>query len=65
MGWEWSYCRHCDRGLRRATMREVLDGTQYCADGHANTPNVTKNDLLVELFERVEELERKLDNHLA
>ena len=46
-------------------MREVLDEVQHCADGHANEPNVAKNELLAEMYERIEELERKLDSHLA
>ena len=60
MGWEWSYCRSCDLGLPRSSMREVLEGVQCCSAGHENTPNVSKDDLLVELFERVEALEAKL-----
>jgi len=60
MGWEWSYCRECDKGLPKASTREVLDDAQYCSEGHKNPPNVSKNDLLVDLFERVEALESKL-----
>lgn len=63
MGSHWSYCMHCDLGLPRATMREVLDEAQYCGTGHANAPNVSKDDLLVELFERVEALEEKLSEN--
>jgi hypothetical protein len=58
MGWIWSYCTSCDEGLRRATPQEVLDGKQYCVNGHENEPNVTKEDLIAELFERVEALEQ-------
>lgn len=60
MGWEWSYCRSCDRGLPRATIREVLDDAQVCANGHNNPPNVSKDDLLAELFDRVEALEQEV-----
>lgn len=60
MGWEWSYCRGCDRGLPRATISEVVNGAQFCSAGHENTPNVSKDDLLLELFDRVEALEAKL-----
>lgn len=62
MGWEWSYCRHpgCDRGLARATLREVTDDVQYCADGHENQPNVTRDEALLDLADRVERLEEQL-----
>lgn len=62
MGWAWSYCRHpgCDQGLARATLREVIDGAQLCGAGHENEPNVTRDEALLDLFERVEALESKV-----
>ena len=61
MGWEWAYCRHCDCGLGKPTAREVVEGVQHCANGHANTVTMTKDEFLIELAERVEELEARLD----
>ncbi|WP_157378464.1 hypothetical protein [Burkholderia ubonensis] len=61
MGWAWSYCRHpgCDQGLIRATAREVIEGVQRCQAGHVNEPNVTRDELLIDLMERIEALEAK------
>lgn len=55
----WAYCSHpgCEQGLRKPTGREVIDGEQYCREGHRNAPSVTRDDLILELAERVEELE--------
>lgn len=58
MGWEFSYCNSCGEGLPKSTPREVTDEQQECRQCHAcNPPNVTRDDLLLELIERVEELE--------
>ncbi|MCW3657878.1 hypothetical protein K6L27_06855 [Burkholderia cenocepacia] len=63
MGWAWSYCRHsgCDQGLAKATAREVIEGVQRCASGHDNEPNITRDELLIDLAERVAELESKVN----
>lgn len=61
MGWEYSYCTKCDLGLRKATPREVIEDVQFCAAGHPNTPNTTRDELLLELIERVEVIERLKD----
>ena len=62
MGWEWSYCRHpgCDRGLPRATLREVVDNEQFCGGGHRNQPNVTRDEALLDMAERIEQLEGEI-----
>ena len=62
MGWEWSYCRHqgCELGLAKATAREVIEGVQRCPAGHGNEPNITRDELLMDLAERIEELESKV-----
>lgn len=58
----WAYCRHplCDRGLPKPTPREVIDGEQLCCDGHRNPATMTMGELVIELAERVEELETKV-----
>jgi hypothetical protein len=58
----YSYCSQCYNGLPKATPREVIEGGQYCASGHYNTANMTTDELLIELCERIEELERERDS---
>lgn len=58
----FSYCQHkdCDRPLAPATLDEVIEGEQTCNRGHANSPNRSRDDLLLEMAERIALLERKV-----
>ena len=62
MGCAYSYCREpgCEMGIGKATASEVVGGEQLCALGHSNTPNVTKDSLLVELANSVELLKLRI-----
>ncbi len=56
----YSYCKHpeCFCAMPPATAREVLEGEQTCIMGHSNEPNRTEKDVIIELVERIEALER-------
>jgi hypothetical protein len=58
----WAYCRHsgCEQGLDKPTAREVIEGVQRCNSGHDNEPTMTKDELLIEMYERIEALEAKV-----
>ncbi|MCP3017415.1 hypothetical protein [Cupriavidus basilensis] len=58
----WAYCSHpgCEQGLSKPTGREAIEGEQYCADGHRNHASMTRDEYVVELSERVEELESEV-----
>lgn len=58
----YSYCRcrGCDMPLGRATLSEVVDDNQYCSRGHRNPPNMTRDEALVELDERLAAIETRL-----
>lgn len=56
----FAYCRVCDTPMDKPTAREVIEGEQHCLNGHWNEPKMTRDDLLIELAERVEELETKM-----
>ncbi len=57
----WNYCS-CGRGFDRLTIREFLEGDVHCPScGQEDVRNcyATLEDYLIELLDRVEELERK------
>jgi hypothetical protein len=56
----WAYCRTCDSGLDKPTLREILDDCQMCNNGHANEPVGSKNEALLEIEERIASLENFL-----
>lgn len=57
----YSYCiaPDCEMGLDAATPYDIMNGVQRCASGHANVPNREIIDVVVELWNRVEELEQR------
>lgn len=58
----YAYCIHpgCGQGLGEPTAREVVEGIQYCPALHANNPSKTRDELLIELAERIADLESKV-----
>lgn len=56
----FSYCIVCGASMRKSDIWEVMANTHDCPYGHANRPNVTRDDIMMDLLERVERLEEKL-----
>lgn len=58
----WAYCRHpgCFEPVPEPTIREVIADEQYCADGHKNLATMSRDDVLLELVERIEALEAEV-----
>ena len=56
----WAYCGECNTGLSKPTAREVVNGAQTCNNGHPNPATMTKDELLIDLAERIEQLEARL-----
>jgi hypothetical protein len=57
----WAYCVSCHAGLSEPTAQEVVDEIVYCPHCDTqNDPHKTKDQLIVELAERVGELEKLL-----
>lgn len=57
----WSYCE-CGQGQNRPTPQQVIDNSMECPVCHRiNEPGMTMGELLLELIERVDELEKKME----
>lgn len=57
----YAYCEKCQNPFGEPTAREVIEGAKICPYcDETNQVRKTKDDLLIELVERVEELETKL-----
>jgi len=57
----YSYCQtaDCGGGFFAASMREVINNEMLCPRcGRINTPNRTKDEVLIEMLERIETLEQ-------
>jgi len=55
----------CGNGMRDPTPRQILEGVWECECGYLNhfrNSEHLKHELILELFERVEDLEEKLDD---
>ena len=52
----YSYCNVCNAPMGIASAREVVDGEQYRPAQHINEPNITKDELLVLLWDKVNKL---------
>ena len=58
----YSYCRGCGYGLGRPTAQQIMDDEYPCPHcGVENTHCETKTELIVEMKEKIEELEFKVN----
>lgn len=55
----WAYCCECDEGFDPPSAQEVVDGYRLCRKGHKNWVSTTKDELLVQLEERIKALEER------
>lgn len=62
MSRSYSYCPHCSEGMPKASIHEVLADIQICHHcGVSSPPNQTKDEILLDLIDRVEQLEARND----
>lgn len=58
----WAYCDFCDCGLDKPQAFEVIAGKRLCPKcDHCAPIRQTKDDLIIELAERVEALEQAIE----
>lgn len=62
----WCYCPHCDAGHDKPTAREAVVGYRECRSCRRtfDTHRGSKDDLLIELAERLDEVTQNLDEAL-
>lgn len=57
----WAYCGKCGQGFDKPTPREIVEDERVCPNcGHGQNPRVTKAEYLIDLGERLEELEAEV-----
>lgn len=57
----WTYCK-CGHGMQYPTIEEIANQAQECPEcGRENNPQVSIPELLIQLNERIEKLENKID----
>lgn len=57
----WQYCHECGHGMNEPTPHDVVDGEQCCNScGHCQLPLKSLGELVLELLERIKQLEEKV-----
>ena len=51
---DWAYCRRCDAGMARPTLRQLYEREQRCPNGHPQEP-------VGDVGEWLDDLERKVE----
>jgi RNA processing factor Prp31 len=57
----YSYCKKCGHGLNQSDVHQVVNDAHECPScGEMNKPNRSRDDLLLEAFQLIEDLDSEI-----